>query len=196
MIHKIPQDCEHFVAMARGGKSNKGPKHPGRPKGAGPTVLIEHIRTIAGEMTVTAPQPQVLATQALSAIQHLKCPLCLEILSQPIELPCRSLVCASCATSWFTISASCQCPCCFSDTPLDPSIINPAPSLITQLLRDVLVVCPTCQLDVKSRAFSEHQCSLQVNEDQLHVTSSVIQQLLSENVVKIPTRGTVSHALK
>ena len=185
------------MAMARGGKSVKTPKHPGRPKGQGLTVVIEHIRSLVSSMI--SPLPQISATQTLSAIDHLKCPVCLDILSQTVELPCRSLVCASYIISWLTTSASCQCPCCFSDTPLEPSSITPAPTLIWQLLGDVLVVCPICEVDVQSRLFSEHQCTPQpkrANKEELQVTSSVIQQLLSEspeNVVEIPTKGTVSH---
>ena len=186
------------MAMARGGKSTKVSKHQGRPRGAGPSVLIDHIKSIAPR---TSPLPQPSETQTLSAIDHLKCPVCLEILSQPVQLPCQSLVCASCVTGWLTVSASSQCPCCFSDTALDPGSINPAPSLILQLLGDVLVDCPTCKVCVKSRSFGEHQCTPQpkrVNQDELQVTSSVIHQLLSEspeNLVEIPTKGTVSHKL-
>ena len=137
----------------------------------------------------------------MSAIDHLTCPVCLEILSQPVQLPCQSLVCASCVTRWLTVSASSQCPCCFSNISLDPGSINPAPSLILQLLRDVLVDCPTCKVCVMSRSFGEHQCTpqpKQVNQDDLQVTSSMIHQLLPEspeNLVEIPTKGTVSHNL-
>ena len=61
------------------------------------------------------------------------------------------------------------------------------------------MTCPTCKAGVKTGLYDTHQCTPQaqsVKEDELQVTSSIIQQLLSEspeNVVEIPTRGTVSH---
>ena len=162
-------------------------------------ALIQHIQTIAPK-TAVPPSTHIADTQTLSAIDHLKCPVCLEVLSEPVELPCRAVLCATCITSWLTISASSQCPCCYSQTPLDPVHINPASSLILDLLGDILVYCPICKLEVKAGAFHQHQCSPQskkVDRDELQTTTSVIQQLLSqspENVVELPTRGTVSHS--
>ena len=162
-------------------------------------ALIEHVKSIAPTTTTVIPFSHISETQTLSAIDHLRCPVCLEILSQPVELPCRAVVCASCIISWLTVSASSQCPCCFSETPLDSAFINPAPSLILKLLGDILVSCPNCRVDVKAGSLDNHQCTPQpqrVSKDELQVTSSVIHQLLSEspeNVVEIPTRGTVGH---
>ena len=147
------------------------------------------------------PFLDVSETQTLAAIEHLQCPICTDILSQPIELPCRALVCSSCIIEWLTISASSHCPCCFSESLLNPVSINTAPSLVLKLLGEVLVTCPACKAGVKTGLYDTHQCTPQaqsVKEDELQVTSSVIQQLLSEspeNVVEIPTRGTVSHLL-
>ena len=85
-------------------------------------------------------------------------------------------------------------------TPLYPVHINPASSLILDLLGDILVYFPICKLEVKAGAFHQHQCSPQSmkdDRDELQTTTSVIQQFLSqspENVVELPTRGTVSHS--
>ena len=184
--------------MARGGKSQQKSKNPGRPKGAGPTVIIDHIRSIAPPLSVSSLH--VHKTQTVSAIEHLKCPVCLEILSQPVEMPCRALVCASCVISWLITSACSKCPCCFSDTPLDPASINPAPSLILKLLGEVLVCCPVCNTSVNVGVLDMHQCTPQVQSvsKDLQVTSTVIQELLSkspDNVLEIPTGGTVSHLI-
>ena len=161
-------------------------------------MLIQHIKSIAPTTTKT-PYSHISDTQTMSAIDHLRSPVCLGILSQPVEPPCRAVVCAACIVGWLTLSASSQCPCCYSETPLNPALINPAPRLILELLRDVLVTCSTCKVDVTAGSLDKHQCSPQpkrANKDELQVTSSVIQQLLSEspeNVVELPTRGPVSH---
>ena len=61
--------------------------------------------------------------------------------------------------------------------------------------------CPICKVSVKAGTYDQHQCipqvesSQSVSKDDLQVASSMIHQLLSkspENVVEIPTRGTVS----
>ena len=88
--------------MAKGGKSQKANKQQGRPKGVGPMVLIQHIRAIA-PMTPLTPSTCIANTQTLSAIDHLRCPICIEILSQPVELPCRAVLCAACIIRWFTL---------------------------------------------------------------------------------------------
>ena len=61
--------------------------------------------------------------------------------------------------------------------------------------------CPVCNVRVKAGMYDVHQCipqaatSQHVSKDDLQVASSVIHKLLStspENVVEIPTKGTVS----
>ena len=184
--------------MARGGKSQQKFKNSGRPKGAGPTVIIDHIRSIAPPLSVSSLTHTQNTT--VSAIEHLKCLVCWEILSQPVEMPCRALVCASCIISWLITSACSKCSCSFSETPLDPASINPAPSLILKLLGEVLVCCPVCNASVKVGLLDMHQCITQVESvsKDLQVTSTVIQELLSkspDNVLEIPTGGTVSHLI-
>ena len=86
-----------------------------------------------------------------------------------------------------------------SQSPLTSTSIYPAPSLILKLLGDILVCCPACKVEVKAGMYDIHQCTPQAKssiKDDLQITSSVIQQLLSEspeNIVEIPTRGTVSY---
>ena len=76
-------------------------KTQGWPKGVGPLALIQHIQTIAPKKAVP-PSTHIADTQTLSAIDHLKCPVCLEVLSWPVV----TVLCATCITSWLTISAS------------------------------------------------------------------------------------------
>ena len=183
--------------MAKGGKSQKINKKQGRPKGVGPTVLIQHIQAIAPKTPLTS-STCIANTQTLSAIDHLRCPICTDILSQPVELPCRAVLCAACIIRWLTLSASTRCPCCHSETPLDPAHINPASSLILELLQDIIVSCSHCKVEMKAGMLDQHQCSPQletVAREELQTTASVIQQLLSqspENVVELPTKETVS----
>ena len=55
-----------------------------------------------------------------------------DILFQPLELPCRTLVCTACIVMWFTIfdCNGVMCSCCSSEEPLIPSHLKPAPPIV------------------------------------------------------------------
>ena len=81
---------------------------------------------------------------------------------------------------------------------LVPGSVQPAPDLTQRLLRDVMVSCDTCNMDVRAGDYDSHECHrLGVIEEQC--TSKVIRRILSEstedNVIQIKTRGTVSDKL-
>ena len=119
-------------------------------------------------------------------------PLC-----RPIELPCRSHVCAGCIITCLTLSAKNTCPCCYDNSPLTASSINAAPDVFLSLLSDVLLLCNSCKTD---RTFQQESTShmfatlylLHVKWILRYKSASVIQRMLSEssepNVLQIPTR--------
>ena len=47
----------------------------------------------------------------------------MRILHQPLELPCRALVCIACMVEWFKVlnCSGVKCSCCFMDTSLTAS---------------------------------------------------------------------------
>ena len=53
-----------------------------------------------------------------------------------------------------------KCPCCIMDTPLAPSQLKPAPSLIPTLLMDIVVHCQqTCGKEIRAGEYSIHKCA-------------------------------------
>lgn len=64
------------------------------------------------------PDVPVRCSNNPAILEQLQCPICLEILYQPLELPCRALVCTTCLVRWFEAFSCCgvKCPCCFTDT--------------------------------------------------------------------------------
>ena len=83
------------------------------------------------------------STNNSAILEHLQCPICMDILLQPVEFPCRTLVCTTCIVTWFT-TFDCNgvmCPCCSSEEPLVPSLLKPAPPIVFTLLEDVKVHC-------------------------------------------------------
>ena len=72
--------------------------------------------------------------------------------------------------------------------------MNPAPKLIQQLLRDVMVWCESCTSSIKAIDYTSHCCST-VRKQEMQLVSKVVHQMLSttkENYIQIPTGGTVS----
>ncbi|KAL5478013.1 hypothetical protein EMCRGX_G024888 [Ephydatia muelleri] len=51
----------------------------------------------------------------LSILKKLKCALCSNVLSQPLELKCSVLVCTKCLTECIAASGAVSCPCCPDD---------------------------------------------------------------------------------
>ncbi|KAL5517678.1 hypothetical protein EMCRGX_G003271 [Ephydatia muelleri] len=160
--------CQHFEVLMKGGMKKKCDKTNGQTSSESLQSLVAHIGHIAPNTFNFNQGVRLAATQSLSAISHLKCPLCHCILHRPVELPCRSLVCAECIITCLTLSANNTCPCCYDNSPLTASSINAAPEVILSLLN-----APPCGAEVNM--------------------ASEIQRMLSEspepNVLQIPTGG-------
>ncbi|KAL5473937.1 hypothetical protein EMCRGX_G028506 [Ephydatia muelleri] len=166
-----------------------------RQTGVWPNAIIKYIQGIA-PATVTdpgCPKPP-LATENLSCLSKLECPLCCEILSQPIELPCSVLACAECIIAWLKISGTVLCPCCYSDIPMAPASLRPASDLIISLLHDILVHCTSCGRDMRAGAYVGHQCTRSPTRSEVNMAADVLRHVISnsppdECVVKVPTGG-------
>ena len=131
----------------------------GRQAGITPNLLITHLWKIAPPPIVLhEPCPLTAAKNSMSILKELKCVLCSNILSQPLELACSSLVCTKCIVDMIAASGSVNCPFCSDDGPLVPSHIRPASNAILLLLSEVLVHCTSCGRDVKAVEYDAHEC--------------------------------------
>ena len=82
-----------------------------KPEARGSTTAdtVQHIKIVAPQKFLQNPnQPPLATTQMLSAVDELMCPICLDVLGQPIQLPCDRLVCATCLIGWIHLSATSQ----------------------------------------------------------------------------------------
>eukprot|EP00731_Ephydatia_muelleri_P011283 Em0006g177a len=156
--------------------------------------LLKYIDTISPLPLNALGDPPTnhcfIADDNLSVLQQLKCPLCLEVVKQPLELPCKALVCAKCIRQWIVVSADVQCPCCYDTAPL---LLNPAPTLVLNILGDVLVHCAVCSRDIRAKSFDDHQCTPSPTEEEVIAAAGVLRRRSStspENpVLKCPTGG-------
>eukprot|EP00731_Ephydatia_muelleri_P009881 Em0005g467a len=119
----------------------------------------------------------------------------LKILHQPLELPCRALVCTACLVEWFKVfnCSGVKCLCCFHDTPITAPQLKAAPLLIQTLLRDIVLQCQTCRKDIKACEYGTHQCNGESTKADLQTAFRVLRRLASRTPsqpITIPTGGT------
>ena len=118
-------------------------------------------------------------------------PICIMIVCQPLELPCRALVCTDCTIQWFMASncSEVKCPCCIMDTPLIAAQLKPAPQLIQTLLADILVQCQTCRKEIRAGEYGTHKCEVEPHSsaDDMQTVARVLRGLTSTNSQPITT---------
>ena len=128
-----------FIKNAKGALAKGVEKQHNVSKGRLPGI------TIIGCVNKSAPPPVIssehpyprppLAKNNLSVLDVLECPVCLDIQTQPMELPCKGI---QCIIHWVAITGSVHCPCCYS---CEAMHIKPASNLVLLVLKDVLVHC-------------------------------------------------------
>eukprot|EP00731_Ephydatia_muelleri_P003407 Em0001g3407a len=77
------------------------------------------------------PSPPLASVNNQLMLKELKCAVCSNILSQPLELQCGALVCTKCFQEWMAASGAVNCPCCSEGGPLVSSHVRPAPGIYT-----------------------------------------------------------------
>ena len=107
------------------------------------------------------PMPSVSTKQILSIVDSLS-PICLDMLHQPIELPCHAYFCIWCLKEWIRVTVRLKCPCCYSVTSLQLAELKQPSELIIQLLGDIMVHCTSCGTDV-ARAYNVRHCGQHKN---------------------------------
>ena len=167
-------------------------RHPGGRSKA--NSIIGYIKGIASPNCLPdAP----LASQLNTVMEQLLCSVCLDVLCQPLELPCRALVCTMCTVQLFR-AFNCndvKCPCCYSETPVIPSELKPAPPLVQALLSNVMVHCITCTRDMRACEYNTHECSVSPTRTEVQMASQVLTRLADtspDKIFSMPTKGTVS----
>jgi hypothetical protein len=189
------QVCEHFKVIAKGGNSRKLTVGRGRQPGLTPNMVAAHLWKIAPPPVFSRePYPPLSGQNNTTVLDELKCVVCANVLSQPLELPCGKLACTSCIVQRVTASAT-VCPCCLLDGGLVPTEIRPASNLIQLLLKDVLVQCVVCHRDVKAGYYEEHECTQSLTVGEEREAAGLLKRAISTSpdqaTVQLATGGTV-----
>ena len=77
-------------------------------------------------------------------VANLLCLICCDVLNEPIELACGSLVCALCCCTWIELSSKTSCPGCYTHE-LDNLTISLPSAVVYELLGALKLVCSTCK---------------------------------------------------
>ncbi len=152
----------------------------------------------------------------------LLCHLCSEVVSQPVELECESLVCASCCCRWIQVSGGASCPCCYHHRLDDETITLPS-AVVLDLPGTLRLSCTKCSRTTTARQYRKHregdcQGHYEVTSPFLVTAENILQRpvtaptqpverrvaehlvrrLMSESgdsVIRIPTKGQVRNTM-
>ena len=82
----------------------------GHQAGVTPNLLIAHLEKIPPtQVLLCEPSPPLASVNNQLMLKKLKCAVCSNILSQPLELQCGTLVCAKCLQEWIAASGAVNC---------------------------------------------------------------------------------------
>ena len=131
----------------------------------------------------------------LSILEELKCAICANVLSQPLELMCSALVCTTCLTESIAAYGAVSCPCCSNDGPLLPTHVRPASNAILLLLSDVRRQCAGCNRDIRSGDYEGHECVPSLTPEEEKQAAELLKRAIStspdKGVVQLATGGAV-----
>ena len=120
-IHMYEHACIYTPSRCVIPKEEQGEKrtHPGGRSKA--SSVIGYIKVIAPS-NCKSDGPLASTTNTV-VLEQLWCPVCLDVLCQPVKLPCIALVCTMCTMQLFIVFNynDIKCPCCYLVTSITPS---------------------------------------------------------------------------
>ena len=116
-------------------------------------MIVSRINNIAPPPVFLPehPFPRPRLSNNYLSVLVLNCPSCVDILAQPIQVPCSTLTCAQCVIQEVPTTVSVYCPCClFSQQPIVLPLHQPASHLTLLLVKDIVVVhcCVSCNREI------------------------------------------------
>lgn len=91
-------------------------------------------------------------------LAHVLCPVCDEVLQQPIETECGAVVCCRCMCRWLEVNHTHPaCPFCYDEGFSDAHVRSPS-NVVTNLLNHLLVKCEKqgCIRVVRAELYKSH----------------------------------------
>ena len=184
-------------------KSKPGVKSKDQPHGS--KEMVQMIEGMSGTLSFQPDQTTLLFSKEIKNLksyhgteplypeqfaENIKheyiCPICKEVLDQPVQTKCQTphIFCAGCLSFSFEMCGA-QCPICRTVIENPSEFIQPAPFVLQTILSEIDFKCPTCSQTVKLHQLPQHQEGCIPNPtDTIAPTRNVQQQ-------SIPLQGTV-----
>ena len=126
-----------------------------------------------------------LTKQILSMVDAVKCPICLYMLHQPIELPCHAYaICSLCLKEWIRVTVHSSAP-----AAIQSPVFSPPSSYSLQSLSlhngALYILWDRCYgLSLQHTPLPSAQ--------QAMIAAQVLHELLQNSTIQPPTRGAIS----
>ena len=166
--------CEDFKERIKGNRK-KGPRKlhfgRGRPKMTSPcssqSVLSAACEIAQDVFVATLPTPNPPFERFVEPSRDIVCPVCLDILSSPVQGPCEHAYCANCVTRHLRekpATLQSKCPVC--NQAINFSTLQKIPRILQNLIREAKVKCRTCGTAVEFDGLKSHEslCKGKENE--------------------------------
>lgn len=161
-----------------------GKSKGGRPKkltsSGRPSLLQTHIHSVACSLPKFTLQQIVDTTYN----ENITCNLCNNAVNDPVELPCRTLVCTSCILAHLNKEvATFSCPGCLEEHNTDTSSFSQLSPVVEKMLLNMIVRCGECHQKVKLLNINKN-CVCHIN-DQHETLTAVAKQPLEASPTQL-----------
>ena len=151
--------CTHFREKAKGGRPRKHKNIASCPRS-----VVDHIRAVAGPslrciLPLTIERFFTPAPGSFS-LSDLKCPVCQNVVDEPVELACKSPICYTCCLGMLRKSDGgvTECPSCHEEHELAINSFQAISPVVTKLLSNLVIRCevPSCNKPVLLQHLGKH----------------------------------------
>ena len=186
------QICDHFSSLKRKGRPKKNYHH---------SKMLMH-KTISNCTPTSCTNPTyikeyIFDMNAPLPRKDIECPICCDVLHQPVQLDCGALVCSNCCHQWVESSTEPSCPCCYNGHPFNPNSIRQAPDMVISVLNNLVITCNKCNGNLQAGQHGRHldsgcsECVIpSTSQREERIASGFIRRMLSESpdssTIKIP----------
>ena len=186
------QTCTRFLTQAKGGRKRKT-TIPGRPSEK--QQRLENVSSSRVKISQSIIPPNVIPAPLIDKMPEtnrfvlnpppdLLCPICKEVLHQPVQSQCEHNFCWKCAQAWLDhVGQFAKCPVCSSTI---EGFLKP-PRVLLNILCSLLVSCAFCKKAFSLDRLQNHQleCDRYAIETIMPTIPSMLNKLMTTPLSKV-----------